>query len=74
MKREEQLFNVYKTQENDTWDLIAYKVYGDEFKMNHLQKANVDFIKVVVFSPGVLLKIPKIEAMIIEELPPWATE
>ena len=72
MKKAEQQYKVYITQKNDTWDLISYKVYGDEFLMNHIRKANKDFLKIVSFPSGLILKIPEIEKTLKEELPPWA--
>ena len=39
--------------------------------MNHIRKANKDFLKIVSFPSGLVLKIPKIEKTLKEELPPW---
>ncbi|MGL6063841.1 MAG: tail protein X [Fusobacteriaceae bacterium] len=71
MKNKESYYNVYITETNDTWDLIAYKVYGDEYLMNHIKEANKDFLKIVLFPAGVHLTIPKVEKILKEELPPW---
>lgn len=64
--------NTYTTISGDTWDLIAFKVYGNELNAKELIEANPDYINVVVFSAGIVLKVPEIS--ISEDsslLPPW---
>ena len=34
--------STYKTQQGDTWDLIALRVYGDEHFMDVLINANIE--------------------------------
>ena len=72
MSKIEKLYKVYRTEKNDTWDLISYKVYGDEFLMNHLRESNKEFLKIVIFPSGVILKVPEVEKILKEELPAWA--
>lgn len=71
MSKIEKVYKVYRTEKNDTWDLISYKVYGDEFLMNHLREANKQFLKIVCFPSGILLKVPEVEKILKEELPSW---
>lgn len=61
----------YTTVQGDTWDLIAYKVYGDEKLMSVLIEANPTYLETVIFSAGVTLNIP--EVVPVEETikPPW---
>lgn len=67
---EEQSFKTYKTQENDTWDLIAFKIFGDAKYTSHLLKVNSALTKVVFFPGGVLLKLPEVKE-IEGDVPPW---
>lgn len=68
----EQNINVYKTQDNDTWDLIAFKVLGDESYSSHLLKANPDLTKIVFFPAGIMIKIPEIKENE-KGVPAWVT-
>lgn len=54
-------FIEYVTQDNDRWDLIAYKMYGDVNKMNILLENNPDHRLVTIFEAGVKLIVPIIE-------------
>ena len=63
-------FSIYKTIQGDTFDIIALKFYGDEFKSIEIIKANPDHSAVLKFDEGVILKIPKIDYEIIDYLPP----
>lgn len=42
----------YTTIQGDTWDMIAYKVFGDETLMIQIMNLNLDYIDVSVFLPG----------------------
>lgn len=65
----------YITEENDTFDLIAYKQYGEEFLADRIIKANLRYADTVLFEGGVVLKIPVLtENEVDESLPPWRTE
>ena len=62
----------YTTVQGDTWDLIAYRVYGTSNAMSQLMEANPKHLKVGVFSAGVVLNTPVIDTtQMNEELPPW---
>lgn len=65
---------VYRTVSGDTWDLIAYKVYGNEKYFHKLIRANLNLIDVSIFSGNVPIIIPEIEMDIKidnRKLPPW---
>ena len=61
----------YTTIQGDVWDLIAYKLYGDEKYMKNLIEANWQYIDVVVFSSGTVLNVPDIPEEEIEGVPFW---
>ncbi|MCB6992893.1 LysM domain-containing protein [bacterium 210820-DFI.6.37] len=62
----------YVTQERDTFDLIAYKQYGNELLASLLIQENIRYADVLLFEEGILLKIPVInEAEVDDSLPPW---
>lgn len=42
----------YITEQGDTWDLIAYKLYGEERYMKNLIEANWPLLDILVFSAG----------------------
>lgn len=62
----------YITKSGDTWDSIAFWLYGDEQLAKVLIEANTTYIKTIIFKGGVSLKVPEIvpEAKI-NNLPPW---
>ena len=65
---------VYKTVSGDTWDLIAYKVYGSEGYYHDLIRSNLALIDIAVFDANVPIIIPEIadeENDKDEHLPPW---
>lgn len=70
----EQTFKTYKTTENDTWDLIAFKIFGDEKYTSHLLKANSELSRVVFFPAGTILIVPEITEDNIGGLPEWITK
>ncbi|MHC1747432.1 MAG: tail protein X [Cellulosilyticaceae bacterium] len=61
----------YITEQGDTWDMISYKVYGDEHYIQELMNANIAHIHVVIFEANVELITPCIEIEIPSSLPPW---
>ncbi|MBR8701478.1 hypothetical protein IX317_002127 [Fusobacterium sp. DD29] len=69
------LVDVYRTENGDTWDLIAYKIYGNELFMHDLMRANVNLIDIAVFDANipiiVPLKSPTIDTNADANLPPW---
>lgn len=65
---------VYRTVSGDTWDLIAFKVFGNEKYFHKLIRANLNLIDVSIFSGNVPIIIPEIEMDIKidnRKLPPW---
>ncbi|WP_297638886.1 tail protein X [uncultured Clostridium sp.] len=62
---------VYETISGDTWDCISHKVYGTIEMTEQLRNANKEFIRIIIFSSGVLLICPEIEAKTTGGLPPW---
>ena len=64
----------YRTQQGDTWDLIALRVYpkiGAEYLMDFLIEHNPEHIHTVIFPANVILKIPEVEVPVISSLPAW---
>lgn len=62
----------YTTVQGDCWDMIAYKVLGNENYMSQLIEANKQHREVFVFPAGVVLTIPEIvEDTVDETVPPW---
>lgn len=65
------LNNTYTTVSRDTWDIVAYKAYGNEMYMDTLIKANIEYKDTYIFPAGVVLTLPEIELTVSESLPPW---
>ena len=65
------LNNTYTTVSGDTWDIVAYKVYGNEMYMDTLIKANNEYKDTYIFPAGVVLTLPEIELTVSKSLPPW---
>lgn len=67
--------DIYVTSQGDTWDSIAYDLYGNEKYMGALMDANWDLLDVLVFSSGTVIQVPE---EILEEadeaLPFWYQE
>ena len=63
--------STYTTIQGDTWDVIAYKVYGKEACMAKLIEANDDLAHIAVFSSGVKIVCPPFEPRASKILPPW---
>lgn len=63
--------DIYTTIAGDTWDGIAYKVYGDEQQMGALLAANMAHRGTVRFTAGVELICPDITITRDSTLPPW---
>lgn len=63
--------NTYTTIQGDMWDIIAYKVYGNEYLMEALLHANPQYMGVSIFSAGVILNVPEIKEKEKKDKPPW---
>lgn len=61
----------YVTIAGDTWDMIAYKVYGKEIYADYLMKNNYDLLDIFVFSAGTKVYIPELPEITTADLPPW---
>lgn len=66
---------VYRTVSGDTWDLIAFKVYGSEGYFHDLIRNNLSLIDIAIFDANIpiIIIIPEItdEENDDERLPPW---
>lgn len=66
------MIRTYRTVQGDTWDIIAFREYGNEMLMDELMKANPKNIYTSIFPAGVELNIPKITRIRVDESkPPW---
>ncbi len=64
----------YTTTQGDTWDSIAYLIYGNEKLMHHLLEANPKHIGIVVFSANIVINVPDVDVSIMDtnkNLPSW---
>lgn len=48
----------YTTKQGDTWDAIAFRVYGDETMTGWLMQNNFPYLDTFVFDAGVILQTP----------------
>ena len=48
----------YTTRRGDTWDLIAYQVYGSEQYAGFLMQHNFPLLDVFIFDAGTVLNTP----------------
>lgn len=64
----------YTTVLGDTWDSIAYNLYGDEKYMSYLIQANLPLLDIMKFSHGVVLNVPALPEDLDEDLPNWRRE
>lgn len=65
------MLNSYITILGDTWDSIAYKVWGNEMNMDSLIMENLEHKDTYIFSAGVKLTLPEIFLEVSKSLPPW---
>lgn len=61
----------YRTKANDTFDKIAYDIYGDEFIASYIIKVNPQYSNVLIFDEGVYLNLPVPEQAETSTLPTW---
>ena len=62
---------IYTTIQGDTWDVIAFKLYGLESRMLQLMEYNPEHMHIVVFSAGIVLAVPELQEEAASDLPPW---
>lgn len=63
----------YRTAEDDTFDSIAYAVYGEEQMRDLLFEYNPDYLSYIYFPAGLDLKIPLVEKVeSVRTKAPWA--
>ncbi|OPJ63682.1 tail protein X [Clostridium chromiireducens] len=62
----------YTTVLGDTWDMIAFKIYGKEKYAKELVESNINYVETVIFSAGTVINIPEItETVDTSSMPPW---
>jgi len=65
----------YETQQGDTWDALAFDIYGSEKLSYLLLQANPAFMEMIFLPAGLRLTIPPTpETKSINPKPPWARE
>ncbi|MER1986574.1 MAG: tail protein X [Solibacillus sp.] len=63
---------MYKTISGDTWDSIAFRLYGSEMVVHQLIQANLQHASIVIFSAGIMLETPEIDTVVrSDDVPPW---
>ena len=64
--------NKYTTVSSDTFDIIAYNLYGDEKYAEILMEANFPYLDYLVFPSGIVLNVPEVDDADSEiDLPEW---
>jgi phage tail protein X len=62
----------YNAKNGDTWDIIAYKLYGDEFKSSAIIEVNPRLAHIIVFKGGEKINLPDMtETSAPNTLAPW---
>ena len=63
----------YTTVQNDTFDAIAYRLWGDEHQAPRLLAANPAHMDALLFAAGIELQVPDYvpKAQTAQNLPPW---
>ena len=66
----------YTTVSGDTFDLVAYKSYGNCRRVKELMQANSQYLDILIFPAGVVLTVPELTVSRIDTqgLPPWRRE
>lgn len=62
---------IYTTVSGDTWDVIAKKVYGDEYGAGFLMASNPYLLDTFKFSAGTEVSVPDFPEELDGDLPPW---
>lgn len=68
--------STYTSVSGQTWDQIAYEVYGNEYYCDKLMDENRDKLEYFVFPDGIVLKLPSLEDMVsitpvVTDYPAW---
>jgi phage tail protein X len=65
--------STYTTIQGDTWDIIAYRVYGSEKYIGYLMQSNFDLLDIFIFSSGTIIKTSALAetTSAISDLPIW---
>lgn len=64
--------NSYTTTQGDTWDMIAYRLWGSEYLYPVLLEANYKYRHIVFFDADIKLNVPEsVDTSIYNERPPW---
>jgi phage tail protein X len=50
----------YQTTQGDTWDMISFKLFGNEYYVDQLVSANLGWISTQTFDSGVVLTVPAV--------------
>lgn len=63
----------YRTVQNDAWDAIAYRLWGQERFMADLMAANPGYSDILIFPAGIVLTLPDVDVSAgpMKDLPPW---
>nr|DAT60407.1 MAG TPA: tail protein [Caudoviricetes sp.] len=66
---------VYTTIQGQTWDQIAYEVYGNEYMCDKIMDLNREKLDIFIFPAGVKLMLPDEENIIrqsvLSDYPTW---
>ena len=67
---------IYRTIQDDAFDAIAYRLWGDERLARELIQANPEHADVLLFEAGTVLTVPdvQIRPQASTNLPPWMEE
>lgn len=66
--------NKYITEQGDTWDNIAFKLWGSEYLFPLLLEANQKHNEIVFFPANIELTVPDIDVDEYTERPAWLEE
>jgi len=50
----------YQTTGGDTWDLISFRLFNNEYFMDQLIAANLTYVNTEVFDQNVIIQIPQV--------------
>ncbi len=67
----------YTTDQGDTWDYIAWKVYGNEYRMEDMLSApeNYELLETLIFSAEQKVWCPYIDDEEVDDgVPEWRSE